>query len=107
MIQLELDDTDKKQFNDLQQSMAKGQQEVAMITSKQRVRETEKRRADLTLSELKDVDNSTSDGLRLSGLDFFHKYLFGRLHLLLRRVPRPLDDSFKTLVVDGGLGARR
>ena len=59
MIQLELDDTDKKQFNDLQQSMAKGQQEVAMITSKQRVRETEKRRADLTLSELKDVDNST------------------------------------------------
>ena len=59
MIQLELDDTDKKQFAELQQAMGQAQQEQSLVVQKLRVRETEKRRSDLTLSELKDVDNST------------------------------------------------
>ena len=59
MIQLELDDTDKKQFAELQQAMGQAQQEQSLVVQKLRVRETEKRRSDLTLSELKDVDNAT------------------------------------------------
>ena len=59
MIQLELDDTDKKQFAELQQAMGQAQQEQSLVVQKLRVRETEKRRSDLTLSELKDVDYST------------------------------------------------
>ena len=59
VVQLELDDTDKKQFAELQQAMGQAQQEQSLVVQKLRVRETEKRRSDLTLSELKDVDNAT------------------------------------------------
>ena len=40
-------------------AMGQAQQEQSLVVQKLRVRETEKRRSDLTLSELKDVDNAT------------------------------------------------
>ena len=76
MIQLELDDTDKKQFAELQQAMGQAQQEQSLVAQKLRVRETEKRRSDLTLSELKDVDDSTRAYLQV-GKMFLQQDLAG------------------------------
>ena len=45
MIQLELDDTDKKQFAELQQAMGQAQQEQSLVVQKLRAREIAEKRA--------------------------------------------------------------
>tara|TARA_B110001452_G_C15050397_1_gene366794 strand:+ start:182 stop:433 length:252 start_codon:yes stop_codon:yes gene_type:complete len=52
LVHLELDEKDKEQLQELQQSMGQAQQELAMLRQKTAMRESEKRRADLTLGEL-------------------------------------------------------
>ena len=58
LVHLELDEKDKEQLQELQQSMGQAQQELALLRQKTAMRESEKRRADLTLSELADLDGS-------------------------------------------------
>lgn len=60
MVHLELDDKDKEQLQELQQSMGQAQQELAMLRQKASMRESEKRRSDLTLHELSDLPDSAT-----------------------------------------------
>ena len=52
LVHLELDEKDKEQLQELQQSMGQAQQEMSMLKAKHHMRETEKRRSDLTLHDL-------------------------------------------------------
>ncbi len=58
LVHLEMDEKDKEQLQELQQSMAQAQQELAMLRSKMQMREGERRRADLTLQEVSDLPES-------------------------------------------------
>ena len=59
LVQLELDEKDKENFSELQQSMSQAQQELGRINGKLQLREREKRHAQFTLAELNEMDNST------------------------------------------------
>lgn len=55
LVHLEMDEKDKESLQELQQSMAQAQQEVQMLQAKVQMRESERRRCDLTLHELADL----------------------------------------------------
>ena len=55
LVQLELSDEDKENFQALQAEMAKAQQELAQTTQKLRTRNAEVKHAGLTLAELQEV----------------------------------------------------
>uniref|UniRef100_A0A7S2JQW0 Prefoldin subunit 4 n=1 Tax=Haptolina brevifila TaxID=156173 RepID=A0A7S2JQW0_9EUKA len=59
LVQLELDEKDKENFKELQDSMAEGQREIMMLTTKLRTRNAEAKHAELTLAELEPLDEST------------------------------------------------
>ena len=55
LVHLEMDEKDKESLHELQQGMAQAQQEVQMLQAKLQMRESERRRSDLTLHELSDL----------------------------------------------------
>ena len=55
LVHLEMDDKDKESLQELQQGMAQAQQEQQMLQAKVQMRESERRRCDLTLHELADL----------------------------------------------------
>ena len=55
LVQLELDDKDKENFQELQTAVADAQRELAMLTTKQRTRNAEAKHAGLTLAELETI----------------------------------------------------
>merc|ERR1711924_164291 len=59
LVQLELDEKDKENFQELQQAMQDAQRELAGLTMKARTRNAESKHAELTLAELAAVDEST------------------------------------------------
>lgn len=59
LVQLELDDKDKDNFKELQDSITEAQREIAGITQKMRTRNAEAKHAELTLEELSTIDDST------------------------------------------------
>ena len=60
LVQLELDEKDKENFQELQAEIGKAQQELATTSTKLRTRGAEERHAQLTLAEL----SSVPDGCR-------------------------------------------
>ena len=59
LVQLELNDDDKENFQALQKEMAKAQQELSTTTTKLRTRNADAKHAGLTLSELNEVPDET------------------------------------------------
>ena len=55
LVHLEMDEKDKESLQELQQGMAQAQQEQQMLQAKVQMRESERRRCDLTLHELADL----------------------------------------------------
>ena len=55
LVSLELDEMDKKNFTELQGSIAQAQQELSGLTQKLRARNAEAKHAQLTLAELQEV----------------------------------------------------
>mmetsp|Transcript_26448 Transcript_26448/g.33012 ORF Transcript_26448/g.33012 Transcript_26448/m.33012 type:complete len:135 (-) Transcript_26448:127-531(-) len=60
MVQLELDEKDKESFEEMQTSMGQARQEIAMLDANLRKRTTEKREAELILSELSTMSSETA-----------------------------------------------
>ena len=58
LVHLEMDEKDKESLQELQQGMAQAQQEQQMLQAKVQMRESERRRCDLTLHELADLPES-------------------------------------------------
>merc|ERR1711865_611757 len=58
LVHLEMDENDKESLHGLQQGMAQAQQEVQMLQAKLQMRESERRRSDLTLHELADLPDT-------------------------------------------------
>ena len=59
LVSLSLDDKDKENFTELQQSIGQAQQELAQLTNKLRVRVGEAKHSQLTLAELETVPDET------------------------------------------------
>ena len=59
MVQLELDEKDKENFTELQQSMGQAQMEMNRCKAKLQVRKREGMHAQATLRELSEMDDST------------------------------------------------
>lgn len=59
MVQLELDDKDKENFQELQTSSMQAQQELASVTTKLRTRNAEGKHAALMCAELADIPDET------------------------------------------------
>ena len=55
LVHLEMDEKDKESLQELQQGMAQAQQEQQMLQAKVQMRESERRRCDLTLHELAEL----------------------------------------------------
>tara|TARA_B100000795_G_C22571435_1_gene350229 strand:- start:297 stop:518 length:222 start_codon:yes stop_codon:yes gene_type:complete len=53
-----MDEKDKESLHELQQGMAQAQQEVQMLQAKLSMRDSERRRSDLTLHELADLPDT-------------------------------------------------
>ena len=58
LVHLEMDEKDKESLHELQQGMAQAQQETQMLQAKLQMRESERRRSDLTLHELADLPDT-------------------------------------------------
>ena len=58
LVHLEMDEKDKESLHELQQGMAQAQQEAQMLQAKLQMRESERRRSDLTLHELADLPDT-------------------------------------------------
>ena len=58
LVHLEMDEKDKESLHELQQGMAQAQQEVQMLQAKLSMRDSERRRSDLTLHELADLPDT-------------------------------------------------
>ena len=54
----EMDEKDKESLHELQQGMAQAQQETQMLQAKLQMRDSERRRSDLTLHELADLPDT-------------------------------------------------
>ena len=72
MVQLELDEKDKENFTELQQSMSQAQQELGRVNAKLQIRQREGRHAQATLSELSEMEDSTVS-YRQVGKMFLHE----------------------------------
>lgn len=59
LVQLELDEKDKENFQELQQSVADAQRELAQIGQKIRTRNAEAKHAALTFAELEPIPDET------------------------------------------------
>ena len=59
LVSLELDEKDKENFTELQQSIGQAQQELAQLTNKLRIRVGEAKHSQLTLAELETVPDET------------------------------------------------
>ena len=59
LVSLSLDDKDKENFTELQQSIGQAQQELAQLTNKLRIRVGEAKHSQLTLAELETVPDET------------------------------------------------
>jgi prefoldin subunit 1 len=59
LVQLELDEKDKENFQEMQTQMGQTQQELAALTTKARVRSAESKHAQLTLAELAELPEET------------------------------------------------
>ena len=59
LVSLELDEKDKENFTELQQSMGQAQQELAQLSTKLRTRGAEAKHAELTLAELAEIADET------------------------------------------------
>lgn len=60
LVQLELDEVDKKNFTELQNEIGKAKAEIAQVTNKMRTRAGEGKHAELTLVELADMGDDTT-----------------------------------------------
>ena len=58
LVHLEMDEKDKESLHELQQGMAQAQQEGQMLQAKLSMRDSERRRSDLTLHELADLPDT-------------------------------------------------
>ena len=59
LVQLELDEKDKENFQEMQASIQKMQQEIHMLSTKLRSRNAEAKHSQLTLAELADLPEGT------------------------------------------------
>lgn len=59
MVQLEMDDKDKENFQELQKSSMDAQQELANVTTKLRTRNAEGKHASLMYAELAEIPDAT------------------------------------------------
>jgi len=59
LVQLELDEKDKENFQELQQSIGHAQGELQMLAQKLRTRNAEEKHALLTLAELQEIPDET------------------------------------------------
>jgi chaperonin cofactor prefoldin len=58
LVHLEMDEKDKESLQELQQGMAQAAQEKQMLQAKLQMRDSERRRSDLTLHELADLPDT-------------------------------------------------
>lgn len=87
LVQLELDEKDKENLQELQQSMGEAQRELANLTIKARTRAAEAKHAALTYAELEQVDE---------GVRAFEQV--GKMFLLrpLPELKQQLSDAVET-----------
>ena len=93
-VMLELDDKEKENLQELQQSVGQAEKELAMISSKLRQREIEGKRAELTKLELDTIADETPAYVQVGKM-----FLLEPLSEIKASLTKRVEDSTKDVAV--------